>query len=458
MSTTRETLRALFAGGGSLSERIAGAFPEGSLRQRVARGAFWSILGSALSQGFALLAAIASARMLGATGYGELGIVVSTVNLFSALATAGLGVTATRYVAEHRTADPARAARVIGMSAVVSWASAALVGVVLVLLAPWLASETLAAPHLAAELQIGALTMALSAVNGAQVGVLTGLEAFRAAAVGNVVRGAATFALVLAGLLLGGLRGAVIGYALGALLTVAVHAGIVRTECASRGIPIAWRPRREEMGLFWRFSLPALVAGISFTPATWWSNALLVNRTSYAENGVFGAARQWQSMVLFFTNAVANLGLPMLSSVLPERDGRKYRRHLALNFALTAGLAAAVAVPVVVASPWVMRLYGPEFQGRGLVLVWISASAVLMAANVSVGHAIWSLDASRAGVLLALARGAALVAFSYLLVDRGADGIALAWLAMGVVQTAIQVPFMAWLLRKQERDWGGARG
>jgi O-antigen/teichoic acid export membrane protein len=379
--------------------------------------------------------------------------VLATVNLFATIATAGLAVTATKHVAEHRASDPALAGRLVGLAFITSSAFGIVMALVLVAMSPWLASATLGAPHLAGELRLGALMMALASVNGSQTGVLTGLESFRAIAVANAIRGVATFALVTAGVVLRGVAGAVLGYAVATAAAVLASEVLVRRECRRNGIRISFRVPRAEMAVLWRFSLPALIAGVSFTPATWWSNALLVSRSSYVENGVFNAARNWQSVVLFFTAAVANIGLPMLSNMLAERDYTKYRRRLAVNFGLTSGLALAVAIPVAALARWIMSMYGMEFQGRGSVLVWMCIAAVLMAANIAVGHAIWSLNAARSGMVLALVRGAALVAFSYVFVNRGAEGLAMAWASMGAVQTLTQVPFMAWLLRRVRAEW-----
>jgi O-antigen/teichoic acid export membrane protein len=56
--------------------------------------------------------------MLGKTGYGELGMIQTTVGMFGVFAGFGLGVTATKHVAEFRRSDPARAGRIIGLSSV----------------------------------------------------------------------------------------------------------------------------------------------------------------------------------------------------------------------------------------------------------------------------------------------------------------------------------------------------
>ena len=67
---------------------------------RLAMGAFWSMAGAVISRGLMLAAWVLVARMLGKTGYGELGMIQSTVGMFGVFAGFGFGLTATKHVAE----------------------------------------------------------------------------------------------------------------------------------------------------------------------------------------------------------------------------------------------------------------------------------------------------------------------------------------------------------------------
>jgi len=50
--------------------------------ERIAKGAFWSLSGSIVSQGSILFASMYVARILGKTQFGELGMIRSTINMF----------------------------------------------------------------------------------------------------------------------------------------------------------------------------------------------------------------------------------------------------------------------------------------------------------------------------------------------------------------------------------------
>ena len=111
---------------------------------RLAKGAFWSLIGTVLSRSLSVVASICVARMLGKVGMGELGIIQSTVGIFSAFAGLGMGLTATKFVAEYRTKVPRRAAAMLSLSAAVSWTSGAAMMLAMLVLAPWFARHTLA--------------------------------------------------------------------------------------------------------------------------------------------------------------------------------------------------------------------------------------------------------------------------------------------------------------------------
>src|SRR4051794_36362585 len=90
--------------------------PAASIRLRFAIGAFWSLMGAAGSRGLTLAASVLAARLLGTTGFGEVGMVQSTHGLFGVLAGTGLGLAATKYVAEYHATDRGRAGRCLALA------------------------------------------------------------------------------------------------------------------------------------------------------------------------------------------------------------------------------------------------------------------------------------------------------------------------------------------------------
>src|SRR6266576_1999856 len=152
------------------------------LGKRLAAGAFWTLLGSVAARILTLPISVILARWMGPAHYGELGIIQNSVDFFSTFAGFGLGLTATKHVAELRTRDPERAGRILGLSTATAVVTGVVVAVALFILAPQLAARTLSAPHLAGPLRIGAALLFFAAITSAQSGALSGFEAFKVSA------------------------------------------------------------------------------------------------------------------------------------------------------------------------------------------------------------------------------------------------------------------------------------
>jgi O-antigen/teichoic acid export membrane protein len=291
--------------------------------------------------------------------------------------------------------------------------------------------------------------MFFGAVNGSQTGALSGFESFNKIALGNLIRGSTTLLFVTAGAALGGLTGALVGYVAVGGATAIFYQIVIRRECAQRSVAISYRFGREDVAILWRFTFPVLLSTFSFTPAAWWSNVLLARRSGYAEAGIFNAISNWQMFILFFSSAISSIGLPMLSNIRAEQNPAKYKSCLRTNFLVIPAPAIAVAVPVMICSHFILRLYGPAFQHGARALMLMALAAVLTAVNIPVGHALWSLNATTSAMLLALLNGAVLVLGAYALTGHGAVGLAGAYVIMGLIQTAVNVPLMIWLLRRR---------
>ena len=441
----------------SLAQLIRDHLHPGSFRYRFFAGAFWSTMASGAGQAFAMASAVICGRLLGPGDFGRFALVVSTVTLFASVAALGLGVTATRYIAEYRFAQPERAGRIIGLSSISSCGAGLLVAAAMIAAAPWLSSTFLRSPQLATELRAAAIFMFFSAFNTHQTGALCGFEAFKPLAVSHLVKGVITLPIVTVGALMGGLHGSVIASALASGLSCIPYAIALHRQCRRHHIRISYKVGNEEWKLLYSYSIPVVLAGLSFTPAVWLSNALLARSSGYAELGMFNAAMQWQFVIMFFAGAISSTGLPLLSNTLSERDMSKYKRVLAWIFAATTGSALVVAIPIAVAAPFLMHLYGHGFLHSDAAVRLLCISAVLSAMNIVVGHAVWSLDATVSGMLLALMRGASLVGFAVLFAHSGATGLASAYLGMTVLQTLTSLVFMRWLLANRSTAWNRIR-
>jgi O-antigen/teichoic acid export membrane protein len=345
---------------------------------RLVRGTFWTVTGTLISRSLGLAAAILAARVVGKIVYGELGIIQSTVGMLGTLAGFGMSTTAAKFVAELRGKDPARAGRIIALSSLLSWTIGVALAAALVYLAPWLCQYTLAAPHLTGYLRMSAPLLVLAGVNGAQLGVLIGFEAFKSIARVSSLTGLLNFPLIVGGALLFGLAGIVCGMALAQAGGCLLNLCALRREARQYDVPISFSSCMAELPILWRYSIPAVgielvIGGVGWVTAT----TLVRQPNGYSEMGAFGAANQWFNAAIWLPMIIGSVALPMLSERLSCNDSASSVKLLWLSVKINAAIVLPLVTLGCVASPYIMMSYGQAFRSG-----WPTLCTVLLTAGV----------------------------------------------------------------------------
>jgi len=360
--------------------------------RRLANNSFWLLFGSAVSQGLMLLVMVYIGRKLGPANLGRFGMIQMTVNLLGSLAGVSLGLTSAKHVAEYRSTDSERAGRMIGLATLVAVGAGFVLSAVLVLGAPLLARITLHSPEMAGLLRIGALWVFFIVLNAEQVGVLSGLEDFRTLAKINVIRGLLTLLCAGAGVIGGGVYGAVLGFCVAACLQCVVTAYYVHTMCHRNGIRTVYLSSEHEFGVITGFSLPSFLGSIVALPITWIASAVLVNQLNgYKYMGLFNAATHWRGVVVFLPTGLAQVGLPVLANFFGIRDKRAYRKAF---FTLFGGLtvsAGCIAAILCAGVGILVRLYGAGYTEAKPVFVLVIVTAVISSIDYALALALSSL-------------------------------------------------------------------
>jgi O-antigen/teichoic acid export membrane protein len=415
---------------------------------RLARGVFWSLAGTIVSRGLMLCATILVARMLGREAYGELGMIQSTVGMLGTFAGFSLGVTATKHVAEFRQSDPERTGRIIALSGLFAAGTGGLMALLLVIFAPWLAENTINAPHLAGVLRISALVLFLNALNSAQIGVLSGFESFKTIAKVSLFVGLISFPIFVAGAYVGGLAGAVWALAINLVFNWLLNHLALRREAKRNNVSLALHGCWREWPILWRFSLPGTLAGSMVGPVGWISSALLVNRPNgYAEMGIFSAANQWYVTMLFLPGILGASVLPILSSQISQNNASQLSKTLTLAIKLNLITVVPLVVVACLASPYIMSIYGKEYADGWPTLIVTLITAGILAIQTPVGQIIASSGRMWTGFAMNIGWGLLFLSATLLLIDYGSLGLASARLISYVIHAIWTFGFAIWLVR-----------
>ena len=428
---------------------------------RLGRGALWSVLAGASTQVLAFVASVVVARLLGGQLFGELAIIRSTALAFATFAAFGIGLTATKLVAETRFAAPRRTGRIIPLAVGASVLSGGAAACLVFFLSPVLATRVLDTAHLADLIRVGSLLLLFTTVSFAQTGVLAGFEAFKELAVVNTLAGAASIAAVVTGTWFGGLEGAVWGTVVGIAVHCALNHRAILRQSRAHAICLEYAACVGEWRAATAVTLPIGLGNLLTAPSMWICHVLLVGQPGgYVHMAVLNVATQWRSAVLFIPERLCQVALPMLSSLMAEGRASRFRRALMVHLILVGGVSLGLAVPLVLMSRWIMRLYGPDFVSGSDVICLLAASGVLLALSLVLERTLVSLGRVWARLVTQLFWTAVLLGLGALFVLRGggATGLALAVVVACACQTVLSALLVWWTVRRLQGSAGAGGG
>ncbi|KAA2239195.1 oligosaccharide flippase family protein [Chitinophaga agrisoli] len=411
-----------------------------NLAKKISQGVFWTFFSTVVFRGIVFLTSICVARILNRGGFGEFGMVRSTVDMFVAFAGFGLGLTTTRFVAQYKATDKIKTGRIIRLSSYVSWTVGSIVGLALMGSAQLLADKSLHAPDLANDLRFGAVAILFYSINGAQNGTLAGFEAFKSVARMNMIAGVVNFpiSLVLAWKL--GVQGAVIGLATNAVMIAIVGFFEVRKVAARFDINVNEPGALKESKILTSFSLPAVISNMLVVPVTWCCNAMLVKQPDgFKELGVYNAGLNMMIMVNVVNNMLGQVLLPYAVQNFQTRN----RKFEMLNNMMPWAIGIMMAMPFMFIPEIGDLLFGKSFSGSELhaTIMIIMISTIILAhrqgitRNFAAGSYMWWSMLSNA------TWGLAALIVMFLLKHQGAEGRAAAFGVAYVVNTVIFIPF-----------------
>lgn len=416
---------------------------------RIASGAFWSFTGTAVAKFLVLVSSIICAHILTKQEYGEFGMVRSTISMFVVFGTAGLGLTATKFISEYREKHKEKIASIYLLTNGFAIVTGLLVTSIVVAIAPYLAENTLHAPHLESSIRVGGILLFITIINGAQGGTLSGVEDFRSIAINNLIGSIAESTFMLLGAYYWGVLGAVLGYGVGFIALYVANFISIRKNFKRLGVAVSLTAfDKKDLHLLYKFSLPAALCSIVVSPTIWVVKTFLANESGFGEVAIFEAADQWKIMILFIPTAVSQVVLPILSSIIGV-DKSKFWKVLNLNLYLNAGIALLMAVVISCLSPFIMQLYGKAYVSDYWVLIILAASTIFSSMANVIGLAISSRSKMWTGFLFNCLWALMVIGFAKLFInaDMGARGLALSFTVAYAIHAALQMIYLKYISR-----------
>ncbi|MDD1596970.1 oligosaccharide flippase family protein [Riemerella anatipestifer] len=410
------------------------------LNKKILNGGGWILLGNIISKFILLVATILLAKYLGKDEYGQFGIIKSTILMFAMFAGLELGMTSTKYISQYKIRDKDKVRRVVGLSTLFSMVISCLVSFLVCVFAPQIASQ-INAPKLNDIIRISSLALLFSSLNGIQGGILAGLEKFKEISINNVLAGCISSVLLIVAARYFNLKWVVVAFVLNFFFLFLFNFLTLRKSFYSEfDVKLFSRENFKELEVLWKFSFPAILAGMMISPVVWICNYFLVNQPNgYSAMAEFDIANQWRNTILFIPTALAQIVLPMLASSVDDREEYKviFNKNLKVNFVL----GFFMVFIFIVLTPLIVHFYGENYERTTYPMIIMFITTGFITVNNVIGQAIASQGRMWLGFYVNLLWAIVLISNCYLLVDiyqLGAVGISLAYLISYVVHTFLQ--------------------
>lgn len=424
-----------------------------SLRHRLIHGTKWSFVGACITQGLGLLTAIIIARLLGKTGFGQYGIIQSTILMFYVFAEQAMGHTTTKHVAEYRDIDPPRAGRFMGITLLLGTISSGIVAMVVLFFGKQIAIHILNDVSLYSALRWSVPLLIINTLFDIQMAGLAGLEAFRTIAFVNVLTAIITLPCVVGGVWIYGVSGAIGGFMVSRFIGSIVLQIVLRQHCEKHGFLISYKANRKDWFKIWNFSFPTLLSNIIANPVNWICNVLLVNQPAgFAQMGIYQAAIQWQSAVSFVPMRLMSVSLPIMSGLFGQRDYARYYKVIRATQTVIAVVAVGVAVPIMFLGKYIMSAYGKGFSEGHYVLVLLLVSGTFVLMENSLSQVLLARGkAWGKAVVYFISSFLTLLLFWGFWLGKGVFGLALSLCTAHFIGVVILVMYLIFLSRQDKK-------
>ena len=411
-----------------------------SLKGKLIYGIFWNLISALASQGFPMIAAIIAARLLGKFGYGQLGMINSTVILFSTFAGLGLGITATKYIAQLHQTDPERTGRIMGLTNLFGLASGVVMCIILFVMAPWLAANTLAAPDLAPALRIASILLIFNTLVGIQSGSIAGFGAFKDLARIAIFQGIISASLTVNGVYFFGLTGAVTAMVINSIINFILYKRTINNLVKRFKISINYMKSWRERDVIWKLSLPSMLSSVMVGPVVWIANVIIINTPGgYGQLGLFNAADQWRTALAFLPTVIGGVLLPMVSANINNENKSLETVNVLASWVIVIMIALPlISFPEIIAFFYGQGYFSSVFLQSLAIMMFVSC---ILSYKEGIGRKLVAKNLMWWGFLSNFVWGILFIISIMIFKNLGSLGLAVSYLISYAVNTIIFVPF-----------------
>ncbi len=332
-------------------------FKDKLLKNRLFRDSLWAVIGNFAGRGISLISGIFIAKILGKDVFGEFTFIKNTVISFSILSTFGLGYTSTKFIAEQILTKPLLIQQTISNVSKITFIFSSIISFLIFLFSERLSIVFLDSPQLNLPLKIVSIWIIFNALTTSQIGILAGIGKYKSLAKINVIVGITLFILSIILCLKLSLIGAILALLLSQILNFVLNLYSINSWQRLNPVPRVG-PFKFDFSLV-KFSVPITLQEFAYGISILVTSYVVIKYSNYGELGIYNAAAQISSIILYVPSILRNVILSHFSQSVSNTD---YKFLLLKRVFIFTFLITLIPVIFVISfSKIVVGFYGESF-------------------------------------------------------------------------------------------------
>lgn len=347
----------------------------------------WAILGSFISKGINFVSIAWIARTLGPEMFGEYNVIQTTVGMFGTVSGLGLGLAATKLIAEFRDRDIIKVGRIISTLYLLSFIISFVVAIVFFSTAGFVSNSLLNNDRLTLLLQITSVIVVFDAINGVQNGVLSGFEAFKEMTFIGIIAGIISAPLLMIGVFYYGLVGLTVMLLFSRLINVVANRIYLQKKFKFYSIHVTPQMNKDILKSIFDIGIPSFLSSLSTSSFNWGTTSLFVNQPlGYQSIGTYNTANQLRTIVLLLPDSAGKVTMPQLANSFGNQDLKKFKKTVVVTFFWNLILSVVPAVVLFFFGGLFQEFFGARFNLNNYLILIVLVTGILIALNNAIGY------------------------------------------------------------------------
>ncbi len=418
--------------------------PPPSLAGSLVAGVF-SVGGAlAVERAAGFVANLLAARLAGTAVFGAYSISLNTANNIASYAGAGIGNTATRFIADYPEGSRGRQ-QVVRTVLLFATLSAALAALLLWVTAAPLANSVLKNPALVAPLKVAAISAAAFVALECCRGVFIGTREFAPFLFLSGLVGIGSLIAIPAMARFGATH-MIAGQAAAVLLATVVSALLILRRQGIKNKTTGEKADRVSLARVWRFGLVQLGGVVGLNAAGWWTATLVARGdSSLLQIAFYTVATQWRNMCGLLPNMVQQGNFAFFTDHGSAHFGGA-TRVVSVSAIFSSALGILCSGFVIVPIPFILRHFWGQSYAAAELPAAFAVATVIVHLGISPASSRLTVISLRWTAIINAIWSVVVVVAGTVLIPKGGATAATATLFGAHALSAVLVLFALWRL------------